>query len=198
MSVRLPGIVGFALISLACASQASADWCFGIFDSIARDTKRRQCWPEPFSAVDRAAARAPFATMVANGWRRQNMLGDLYFEPNSGQLTEAGRQKVRWILTVCPEQHRLIYVHTTDSKEETTARFTAIRQLAVQLTPNNLPPMLPTAIADDGWSAEEVQAIGREYLKSMPKPRLPDQNSGSTGGMSSSITGGGGGGGGGN
>ena len=73
--------------------------------------------------------------MVANGWRRQNMLGEFHFEPATGQLTEAGRLKVRWILTACPEQHRLIYVHTAERDEETSARIAAVQQLAAQIRP---------------------------------------------------------------
>jgi hypothetical protein len=121
--------------------------------------------------------------MVANGWRRQNMLGEFHFEPGTGKLTEAGRLKVRWILTTGPEQHRLIYVHTADTTEETSARLAAVQQLASQIAPNNLPPIMPSSIADDGWSASEVDAIGRKYLGSTPTPRLsPSSTSGNSGG----------------
>ena len=77
--------------------------------------------------------------MVANGWRRQNLLGEFHFEPQSGQLTEAGRLKVQWILTACPEQHRLIYVHTAGTREETAARVAAVQQLAAQFPPTTWP-----------------------------------------------------------
>ena len=98
-------------LSLGLAAQLSADEIIGdAVNSVARDTKRRNCWPEPWLGPDRAVTRAPFCIMVANGWRRQNMLGEFHFEPGSGQLTEAGRLKVQWILTACPEQHRLVYV----------------------------------------------------------------------------------------
>jgi hypothetical protein len=192
MSARFLGVVGFVLISLGCASQVSADWFFGIFDSIARDTKRRQCWPQPFTAPDRAAVRTPFATMVSNGWRRQNMLGEFHFEPRTGQLTEAGRLKVRWILTVAPEQHRLIYVHTADTNEETTARMAAVVQLASQIAPNAPSPVLPTSISDEGWSASEVDAISKKYIGATPNPRLPMPST--SGGATGSGGGAGGGG----
>ena len=57
MPARFVGVVGFVLISLGCASQVSADYVPGFFNSIARDVKRRQCWPDPFAAPDRAAVR---------------------------------------------------------------------------------------------------------------------------------------------
>jgi hypothetical protein len=183
MPARLLGVVGFVLISLASASQVSADFCFGIFNGMAKDTKRRNCWPEPFVNADRAAARAPFAIMVANGWRRQNMLGEAHFDQSTGQLTEAGRLKVRWILTVGPQQHRIIYVHSANTEEETAARLAAVQQVAGQIAPANMPPVLATNIADDGWPANEADIINRKYIESMPNPRLaPRTTSGSGGG----------------
>ena len=178
MSARFLGIVGFVLVALGCVSQVSADFCFGFFTHVAKETKRCQCWPDPFAASDRAAARAPFATMVANGWRRQNMLGEIHFEPKSGQLTEAGRLKVRAILVSGPQQHRILYVHAAETNEETAARLATVQQLASQISPNNLPPVLPTSIADDGWPASEIDAISRKYIGSTPVPRLSTQSSG--------------------
>jgi hypothetical protein len=184
MPARLFGIVGLVLLVLSCASQASAAFCFDFFNSIARDVKRRQCWPEPFGGADRAAARMPFVTMVSNGWRRQNMLGDAHFDPSTGQLTEAGRIKLRWILINAPQQHRVVYVRVGMTDEETSNRFASVQQLVCQVAPANPPPMLPTSLADDGRPAAEVGAITRKYLESTPIPRLavPSSGGGSSGG----------------
>jgi hypothetical protein len=178
MTSRTPAIVVFVLILLGSVTQVSADWLFGIPTEI----KRRQCWPEPFVSADRATVRAPFVTMVANGWRRQNMLGEFHFEAGTGQLNEAGRLKVRWILTAGPQQHRLIYVHIADTNEETSARLAAVKQCVAQITPNDVPPILATAIPDDGSPADQVDMIGRKYQQSVPSPRLPATSSGTTGG----------------
>jgi len=169
MTARFLSVAGFALIVVGTAAQASADWFFGI----PTEVKRRQCWPEPFDCADRSAVRAPFVAMVANGWRRQNMLGEFHFEPDTGQLNEAGRLKVRWILTSGPQQHRLIYVHVAEKSEEMAARMAAVQLLAAQISPTDLPPILPTTIADDGWPADHVDLIGRKYQQSTPPPRLP-------------------------
>jgi len=192
MPARLILVVGWALIALGSATAVSADLLCDTFNCLARDVKRRNCWPEPFTAGDRATVRAPFAIQVANGWRRQNMLGEFHFEPATGQLNEAGRLKVRWILTVCPLQHRLIYVHTAERDEETAARLAAVQQLASQLAPTNVPPVMPTSIADDGWPADEVDLIGRKFQSTTPAPRLPSTGSG--GGSSGGGSGGSGGG----
>jgi hypothetical protein len=174
MPARLLSVVGMALIALGFASQVSAEILCEACNSIARDVKRRQCWPEPFVEADRATVRSPFVTQVANGWRRQNMLGEFHFEAGSGQLTEAGRLKVRWILTAGPSQHRLIYVHTAEKDEETSARIAAVQQLAVQIMPNDMPPVMPTSISDEGWPADQVDLISRKFQsKGIPQLKLP-------------------------
>lgn len=197
MTARFAQIVGFLLIALGSTTPVSAGWWEGCtdaadrcFGSIARDYKRRQCWPEPFTVPDRVAARAPLVTMVSNGWRRQNMLGELHFEPATGQLTEAGRLKVRWIVTEAPQPHRIVYVHTADSNEETAARIAAVKQLVVRYAPpGEMLPVLPTSISDEGWPADQVDLIGRKFQASTPPPRLPAKTD--SGGGSGSGSGGG-------
>ena len=175
MPARFIVFIGFVLISFGATTQVSANWFSAFFNDIARETKRRQCWPAPFVAPDRADVRSPFCTMVNNGWRRQNMLGEFYFKQGTGQLTEAGKNKVRWILTVCPEQHRLVYINIADTKEETLARRAAVEQLVAQIAPDNLPPVITTSISKGGWSAEQADLIGRAYLNTLRErePRLP-------------------------
>ncbi len=191
MPARLLSVVGLAVIVLGSASQVMADPFCDVFHSIAQDTKRRNCWPDPFIGWDRAAVRSPFVTQVANGWRRQNMLGEFHFEPGSGQLNEAGRLKVRWILTTGPQQHRLIYVHVAERNEETAARMAAVQQCVVQIAPNDVPPVMPTTIADDDSPADRVDAIGRKFQSSMPPPRLPTTGGGSGSGGAGDGGGGG-------
>ena len=186
MAARFLSVVGFVLVTLGSTAQLSAD----LLGDIVQDVKRRQCWPEPFSQWDRETVRAPFVIQVANGWRRQNMLGEYHFETGNGQLTEAGRNKVRWILTVCPEQHRLIYVHAAERNEETMARIASVQQLSSQILPNRPAPVLSTTIPDDGWPADEVDMIGRKFQASMPSPRLPAASANSGSGSGSGGSGG--------
>ena len=176
MPARLLSVVGFALIALGSAAQVSADI------ALRRRQQRRpghEAPPVLAGAVHwprSGHGPRPFVIQVANGWRRQNMLGEFHFEPGTGQLTEAGRLKVRWILTAGPQQHRLIYVHTAEKNEETSARIAAVQQLAAQITPNDVPPVMPTSISDDGWPADQVDLIGRKYpvLDSPPTVASPD------------------------
>ena len=181
MAARMVRTAGLVLIAVSFAAPALAGWwddttaaadrCCG---SIVRDIKRRQCWPEPFVVADRVTVRAPMVVMVQNGWRRENMLGEFHFDADSGQLNEAGRRKVRWIMTEVPVQHRTIYVHEADSSEATSARIVAVQQAATRYTPvGELPVVLPTNIPDNGWPADQVDLIGRKFQSSTPQPRLP-------------------------
>ncbi|MEN6406425.1 MAG: hypothetical protein ABFC77_08135 [Thermoguttaceae bacterium] len=174
MPARLLVTLELALILLGSIRTASADGLCRALDNIVEDTQRRNCWPEPFVAPDRAAVAAPMAIQIANGWRRQNLLGDFYFEPASGHLTEAGRLKVRWILLTGPQQHRLIYVHAAEDDDETAARLAAVQQLAAKIAPNNLPPIQATSISDDGRPADDVELIRRKFReKAVPTLDLP-------------------------
>ena len=179
----------FAVVTLTTLP-LSADWLCDFFNSVARDTKRRNCWPAPFICPDRQAVREPFAIMVNNGWRRQNMLGDFYFEPTTGQLTEAGKLKIRWIVFEAPEQHREIFVHIAQTSEETQARLAYVTAEAGSLAPQGqVPPIMQTSISDAGYPADRVDLIERKYQSSMPPPRLPaptNQNGGVSGGNGSS------------
>ena len=193
MSARLLSVAGLVVVVFGSAAAVVADPCSDFFHSVAQDTKRRNCWPEPFVSGGRASVRAPFVLQVANGWRRQNMLGEFHFEPGSGQLNEAGRLKVRWILFTGPQQHRLIYVHVAEKNEETAARLAAVQQLACQISPNDVPPVMLTTIADDDSPADRADAIGRKFQSSMPAPRLPSAggDSGGGGGGAAPVSGGG-------
>ncbi len=142
--------------------------------SVARDFKRRNCWPKPFVCPDRQTVRAPFHMMVNNGWRRQNMLGDHHFQPTTGEITEAAEMKIRWILTAAPQHHRTIYVHRADFPAETTARMESVRLATRNILPEGMEAaILETDVPSYGWPAWQVDAIDRMFESSMPEPRLP-------------------------
>ena len=162
------------LATFACVVPARANWFDKFMYSVVRDTKRRNCWPKPFVYADRQAARAPFAAMITNGWRSQNMIGDHHFIETTGQLTDAGKLKVRWILTQAPEQHRTIYVFRANNAEETAVRVDSIRQYAAGIMPEgDLPPIVESSIPALGWPASRVDALGRSFQSSAPAPRIP-------------------------
>lgn len=187
-------IARFARSAIACwiitapASWAMAnpfEWIWNapkrVISDIARDTKRRNCWPQPFIQPDRHAARAPFGTMIGHGWRQQNLIADYHFHEDGVKLTEAGSDKVRWILFEVAPQHRAIYVQTADDPQITAARIAEIQQLAIQLAPHGeLPMVLQTHIRPHGWSAEWVDGVGRKFNEATPVPVLPESRGASS------------------
>ncbi|MGA2061924.1 MAG: hypothetical protein ABSG67_15670 [Thermoguttaceae bacterium] len=183
-------VIIFTIVTLT-ALPLSADWLCDFCNSVARDTKRRNCWPAPFVCPDRQTVREPFAIEVNNGWRRQNMLGDFYFEPTTGQLTEAGKLKIRWIVFEAPEQHREIYVHIGKTGEETQARLAFVTAEAGSLAPQGqVPPIMQTSISDGGSPADRVDMIERKYQSSTPIPRMPAPTGQGGSGSSSGAMGG--------
>jgi hypothetical protein len=179
MSARLFRGILFAVTAFV-ALPVQADWLCEFLHSIPQDTKRRNCWPQPFVCPDRQAVRLPFTIQTGNGWRRQNLLDDHYFETNSGELNEAGRLKLHWITFEAPSQHRAIYVHIAATPAETAARMNAVQAYVSQLMPQGeLPTISETRITDEGTSADQAESINRKFQATTPAPRLAPKDSGS-------------------
>lgn len=159
---------------------------------------RNVCWPAPFLAPDRMAVRAPFAVMINNGWRVQNTLGDEHFDPETGMLNDAGKLKVRDILTFSPPEYRTVFVLQAPYDEITEARKRSVTQLVSSVRAFSEGPLVAeTNIPPRGWPAENVSAIGTRFNATMPDPRLPAASAGGGmgGGGGGGSSGGGGGGG---
>jgi hypothetical protein len=163
------------MIGLAQASPAQAQFVKKLMYSIAQDTKRNNCWPKPFLVPDRQAVRTPIAMMVEQGWKRQNLLGDYYFDQQTGDLTEAGELKVRWIATQVPSPHRVIFVSAAGSPEDTASRLKAVQVAAAKVAGDGNPPRIfESDLEPGGWPASQADAIGRKFTDGMPEPVLPD------------------------
>ncbi len=89
--MRRSAIVAGCLLALAMGRSGQAEnWFSDSWHDFWAATHRNNAWPEAFIPADRYAARAPFATCVANGWRAQNTLVDYHFDDETGRLNEAG------------------------------------------------------------------------------------------------------------
>jgi hypothetical protein len=155
------------------------------YASVRRDFLRSNYWPEPFNYTDRDAVRAPFAIMVHNGWQMQNTFGDYHFRPGSCELTEAAELKLKWVMTEAPMQQRTVYVERGETSAMTADRIKAVQVAAERLTVDgNIPPVLETSVQSRGWPADQIDATTRQWLNSVPAPRLPSANGG--GGSSTS------------
>ncbi|MEX0938304.1 MAG: hypothetical protein WDZ59_10635 [Pirellulales bacterium] len=166
----------------AVASPAEADWFSDFWATMQRDYRRNNCWPDPFIQPDRAHVLVAFDAITDAGWRRQNLLGDHHFAPDSSRLTESGELKVRWILTQAPLHRRMIFVQRTLDREDTAMRVDAVQQFAVALTPDGtLPAVHDTHLVVEGRSATTVDATNVRFHESMPSPQLPAATAGSSG-----------------
>jgi len=179
MIARVASVATLTLLGLVCAVPAEANWLGDFSDCVVQDvvknTKRRNCWPKPFTCPDRFSVRAPFAMMVSNGWERQNTLGDHQFDPQTGELNEAGRLKVHWILTQAPAHHRTIFLYGNPADPETAAkRMDSIHRVAAVLAPSGgVTPVLQTDKPAPGLPARHVDIIFRAWDRSEYPPRIP-------------------------
>jgi hypothetical protein len=180
----------FFAFSLGCALPASAGWLVDLFTGIGNDIKERQQWPDQYLCQDRQAVQAPFDIMIANGWQRENTLGDYHFDSATNQLNEAGRLKVQWILTQAPMQHRAVFVHKPLKAEELDARMKSVQDLAGQIVPSDSNPSIvatdvPPLTSRGDWIDNTMQ----KYKASNPSPRIPAASSsaGGSGGQQTST-----------
>jgi hypothetical protein len=170
----------FAWTILLGAVPAQAQWFSTFHDNCCRDYKRNKYWPEPFIWADRKATIAPFGQMVANGWRRQNLLSDYHFNDDDTQLNSAGEAKIRYILTQMMPSRRTIFVQRGLTPEETASRINLVNRAALNMLPEGaMPDIQESDLPNDGWPADDIDAVARRYNATRPDPRLTnDQSSG--------------------
>ena len=184
---RSASAVLFLGLVLGVPSVAGAQWS-SLWDSGYHDYRRNVEWPEPFLQPDRAATVMPFSLMIANGWRRQNLLSDYHFIDDGSQLNLAGETKVRWILTQQPPNRRIIFVQRGLTQDVSVARVAMVQRSADRLYGSRGTPLvLESDLPNDGWPADDIDATSRRFIATRPDPRL----SNSSGGGGSSGSGGG-------
>ena len=174
--------LAFTIVVLGSAIPLSAGELGDAVSSVARDFKRRNCWPEPFVYPDRAGVRRAIAIQESAGWERQNLLSEFYFLPGGNELTEAGRMRVQWIMSEVPEQHRQIYVHRAATPQETAVRMLAVQRFVAQSPYAVNVPVMESTRTDDGSPADRVDLVSRKAVTAAPDPKLIGTSSTGTGG----------------
>ena len=164
------------------ATSTHAGW-HEFWNRVHLDFHRNNCWPEPFESVDRDAARKPFAVMVRKGWQRETTLGDAFFHPESQKLTEGGANRVFWILTQVPEQHRRIHVSIGRHPDDIAKRLDSVQETVAMILPGKpMPEVIATNVRYRQASGEYVNQIDTKTVETIPEPRLkPFQEAGSGG-----------------
>lgn len=142
--------------------------------------RRNICWPWPYVCADRTYTRAPFTTMVQNGWRRQNLLGSHHFDVETGELTTAGELKIQWIMTQAPPNFRTVFVERSLEPDITQQRIAAAREYASFVVHGSVSPQVyDTHLVSEGRPASTVDATNVRFQESMPPPVLPPPNASS-------------------
>jgi hypothetical protein len=164
----LPAVL-VAWAALYAAVPAQAQWVTRMQTA----GQRNRAWPEPFLMPDRQATCMPFAIMVANGWRRSNLMSDYHFNEETQQLTAAGEAKLRFILTQMPPQRRTVFVQRGLMPDVTAARIAEVEQASLKVVPPGLmATVVESDLPNDGWPADEVDGVARRYRATAPEPRL--------------------------
>ncbi len=159
-----------------CDSGCQATY-LGATDEAFKDNLR---WPHQYVWPSRRGICQSFAIMANNGWRRQNLLGQYHFDPETGELSTAGRVKVQWILTQAPPQRRTIYVERTLDQQQTAGRVEAVQNLASSTTTAEGPvDVQETLLHDDGRPAAAIDAVFTGFTTNQKPPVLPDAESAS-------------------
>ena len=161
------------LLVLSVCTPADANWFTDLWYSCKAAEAQSRHWPMPYVMPDRAAVGAPFHLMVANGWRRQNLMGAHHFTPDGSQLSHAGEQKVRWILTQVPPHQRTIFIERGENSTQTARRVDTVQQMAVHIVPaGELPAVQESHLVTEGRPAAAVDRTNTAFQDSMPKPQL--------------------------
>jgi hypothetical protein len=111
---------------------------------------------------------------LANGWRRQNTLSNVYFDSETQTLNEAGRRKLYSIVSTSPENYRTIYVVQSMNPEAHQRRIASVEEAHSQLFDDETPEIIPVKVAPRSWSADYIDNISRKVDSSVPSPRLPN------------------------
>ncbi len=164
--------LAITIVVLGSVVPVSAGELADFFSSIARDYKRRNCWPEPFIYTDRELIRQTMAIQTSAGWERQNLLSEFHFQPGGNELTEAGRIQVQWIMNEAPEDRRQIYVHRANTPQETAIRMQTVQRLVAQSPYAANVPVLESTRTDDGFGADRIDWLARKAVGAAPDPKL--------------------------
>jgi hypothetical protein len=185
--MRRSAIVAGCLLALAMTRSGRAEnWFSAGWHDFWAATHRNNAWPEAFIPADRYAARAPFATCVANGWRAQNTLIDDHFDDETGRLNEAGAERVKSILVYTPPAYRTVFVLRGNTPEITATRMATVQEVAIRVVPaGEVAPVIDTNIEPRSTPAYYIVDVDRSFRESTPAPRLPAGMRGTTSSSSS-------------
>ncbi len=162
------------LAVLSLTASAEAFWLDCFCDHVREGYCENVHWPSPHLCPDRKHAVAPFDTMVRNGWRRQNLMGAHHFDPETSALNDAGKIKIRWIMTQAPPEFRQVFVERSDEPQNTEQRIAAVQEFSTQVATDGVPAMVTeTHLVSQGRPATVVDSVNTRFHENMKLPVLP-------------------------
>ncbi|MBA3311671.1 MAG: hypothetical protein M3552_12040 [Planctomycetota bacterium] len=156
-----------------------------------RPSQRPQCstlyhastyWPHPYNCWDRAWVKNVLAVQTANGWMQATTLCGYHFDDETQMLNESGRNQLRWILEQAPPQFRTVYVQAATDRTSSQARQAAVETEAAEMAGAASAPVVVRPVQLAGRPANEVDALRRSELQTMPQPRIQMKTLGSESG----------------
>jgi hypothetical protein len=144
-------------------------------------------WPKQYVHPSRRGICAAFAIQANNGWRRNNLLGKYHFDAEGGELSDAGKAKVDWILTQAPPQRRTIFVERATEPDQTANRIQAVQTLASSGPSQGGPiDVRESNLREIPHPAGAVDAVFTGFSTNQMPPVLPQGDSSSSSSGSSS------------
>lgn len=167
----------FALAAWTASSAVSAradNWCTRTYRGWCGQYYDAVQWPDQYLPHDRCAVRAPFAAMVANGWRAQNTICAYHFNEVTGELNDTGMLKLQSVLQNAPPEFRQLYVLRGNTPEITAQRMREVQEQAATISQGEgVPPVMVTTLEPRGIRGEVVSGVNTRYLENAPVPQLP-------------------------
>lgn len=131
-------------------------------------------WPRQYAWPARRGICQTYDVMIANGWRRNNLLGKYDFAPDGEGLSEAGRLRLEWILTQAPPERRTVFIQRGADPAVTAMRVESVQSLAANMNPAQGPvEVQETYLHDYGRPADYVDAVFTGFRSNQPAPALP-------------------------
>ncbi len=176
-------VVAAMVLVLGLSATAQAEgWFRQLWHTVTTDCYRNNAWPEPFNHVDRQAATAIFDVQIAKGMQVQNTLGAYHFDSDTGQITDAGKLKVEWILTKASARSRTVYVERGLTQEDTAARLQSVRGFSARFSPTGMTAdVFETTLPPRRSPADPIVGEQKGFADTMPQPRLAAPTSDSAG-----------------
>jgi hypothetical protein len=166
-------VAAMVLVLGLCASAQADGWFRQLWHNVRTDCARNNAWPEPFNHVDHEAATAIFDVQIAKGMQVQNTLGAYHFDSETGQITEAGKLKVEWILTKAPARNRTVYVERGLTQDVTSARMQSVRGYSTRFTPTGMTAdFFETTLPPRRSPADPIVGEQKGFADTAPQPRL--------------------------